>query len=297
MFAAMRIALTRPNVGHRQRDCALLFAAAVPRRRASGCACDPDTSGYELDRSINMGHGSQGSSMRAHRLSSATPARSAGKSKPGGVVLLAGIVIALAVGGYLLYPTFVPEGEPEQALPRSRPEPVREPAGPPQEPQATTRVKPPQPVVPPPPPPSPSLLEEEAVAASPLARGDSARDVIERITNSDDPEDYGQAYAEAQAFQAAGRTADAHLLYFFAARGGHAPAAMALASGYDPNHWTAETSMMDAPEPFQAYKWYSRAAQGGEPLAAERLAALRGWAETAAQAGNTEAQGLLLQWQ
>jgi TPR repeat protein len=170
--------------------------------------------------------------------------------------------------------------------------------------------------------------------ASKEARGDAARDIIAELQNTAskaneqemtageesvddesmagesgddesmpvDSADEGamnneQAYARAQAFQAEGKLADAQLLYFFAARGGYAPAAFDLATFYDPNHFAKETSLMNDPDPFQAYKWYKKSLELGLEGAEARLAALRAWTETAAEQGNMKAEQLLLVWE
>jgi hypothetical protein len=138
--------------------------------------------------------------------------------------------------------------------------------------------------VPPPPP------------TSKQARPDSARDVISALKESS-PVDYASAYEQAGEFLDDGELADAQLLYFFAARGGHGPAALELAGTYDPVLFDPASSLMDEPDMFQAYKWYSNAIKAGVPEATERLAALRAWSEQAAADGNEAAQQLLLQWE
>jgi hypothetical protein len=65
----------------------------------------------------------------------------------------------------------------------------------------------------------------------------------------------------------------------------------------DPNHHSPETSLLAEPDAFQAFRWYSVARDGGIDTAAVRLDALREWAETAAAAGDSEADRLLLQWE
>ncbi len=144
------------------------------------------------------------------------------------------------------------------------------------------------PVAPVPPAPPPATPEE---------RGDSAREVIAELREAGAAADYGEALERAREFRAAGRHADAQLLYFFAARGKYAPAALELGSMYDPLHFSAETSLMDEPDAFQAYKWYRQALEAGESVAGERLTALRAWAEQRAEAGDADADRLLLQWQ
>jgi hypothetical protein len=105
------------------------------------------------------------------------------------------------------------------------------------------------------------------------------------------------AFEQARELQAAGQLDDAHVLFFFGARQGHARSAFAYAEVNDPNHHSPETSMLDEPDAFQAFRWYTAALDGGVDDAAGRLDALREWAETAAAAGDAEAERLLLQWE
>ena len=139
----------------------------------------------------------------------------------------------------------------------------------------------------------------EAVAPAETAeeRGDTAREIIAGLEAGPDGPDYAEAHARAGQYRADGRLADAQLLYFFAARGGHATAAFDLATFSDPNHHSAGSSLMAAPDPFQAYRWYTAARDGGHEAASARLEELRAWAEAAGRAGDTEAERLLLQWE
>jgi TPR repeat protein len=139
-------------------------------------------------------------------------------------------------------------------------------------------------------------LETVQPAKSAEERGDTARSIIERLEANAEGPDYAEAHARAQEFQADGRQADAQLLYFFAARGGYAPAAFDLATINDPNHHTA-ASLAAKPDAFQAYRWYTVARDAGHPGASERLDALREWTETASRDGNLKAEQLLLQWE
>lgn len=136
---------------------------------------------------------------------------------------------------------------------------------------------------------APAMTEEE--------RGDSGRDVIAALRADPAGVDYDKAHRRAQEFQAAGRAADAQLLLFFAARGGHGPAAFDLASLYDPIPQSRGTGVLEEPDPTQAYKWYVAARDAGVDAADERLDDLGKWVETAAAAGNAEAERLLLQWE
>lgn len=105
------------------------------------------------------------------------------------------------------------------------------------------------------------------------------------------------AYDRALELQAAGQLDDAQVLLFFGARQGHARSAFAYAELNDPSHHSAETSLLPEPDAFQAFRWYSAARDGGVEAAAARLEELHAWAETAAAAGDADAERLLLQWE
>ena len=109
--------------------------------------------------------------------------------------------------------------------------------------------------------------------------------------------DLDSAFSRAQEFQRTGQLADAQLLYFYAARDGHAASAFELGEMNDPNHHSPATSLLAEPDAFQAYRWYSAAAEQRFPGADERLDELHEWAMTAAAAGDIEAEQLLLQWE
>lgn len=126
-------------------------------------------------------------------------------------------------------------------------------------------------------------------------RGDDAREVIADLQEQG-AAGYETAFSRAQEFREDGRFADAQLLHFFAARGGHGPSAFELATAYDPNYHDAGTSLLPNPDAFQAYKWYLEALEGGVGAASGRLDELRAWAEGEAQSGNVQAEQLLLQW-
>ena len=140
-------------------------------------------------------------------------------------------------------------------------------------------------------------LETVEPAQTAEERGDTAREIIAQLEADQDGPDYGAAYARAGEFLAEGRTADAQLLYFFAARGGHAPAAFDLATFNDPNHAGAAAGLVAAPDPFQAYRWYVAARDAGNEQASQRLEELRAWAESASRDGDSDAERLLLQWE
>jgi TPR repeat protein len=141
----------------------------------------------------------------------------------------------------------------------------------------------PPPVIPPP-------------VTSKQARPDNARAIINDLNEQQSP-DYTVALDRAHEFREAGQLADAQLLFFYAARGGYAPAAFELGEMYDPNYFEISSSLMDKADPFQAYRWYRQAQQSGNQEAPQRLAALQVWANEAAANGNGEAERLLLQWE
>ena len=96
--------------------------------------------------------------------------------------------------------------------------------------------------------------------------------------------------------QAGGNLEDAYLLYRFAARHGHAQAAMTLGTRADPAFHDAASSYLPEPEPGQAYKWYGMAAEAGNEEALQRLQDLRQRVQRDAAAGDEQARRLLLQW-
>ncbi len=140
-------------------------------------------------------------------------------------------------------------------------------------------------------------IETVAPAQTAEERGDTAREIIAQLQADPDGPDFGEAHARAQDYLAEGRLADAQLLYFFAARGGYAPAAFDLATFNDPSRDETAPSLIAAPDPFQAYRWYTAARNAGDERAAQRLEELRTWAESASRSGDTDAERLLLQWE
>ncbi len=126
-----------------------------------------------------------------------------------------------------------------------------------------------------------------------LPPGMRAREYIAQIRTAGKPYPLAQVYDKAQDFQHEGSLADAHLLYFFAARENHLPAIMVMARLSDPVLFQAENSLLDEADAIQAFKWYSKAAELGQPAAAESIGKLRQWAQDAAATGNPEAMQLL----
>ena len=128
-------------------------------------------------------------------------------------------------------------------------------------------------------------------------RGATARETIAELRDEGEAgrPNLDEAFARAEAHREAGELADAQILYFFAARNGHAEAAFRLGTTYDPLHHDPSTSLLAEPDAFQAFKYYTQALEGGLAEAQGRLDALRDWAEREAYA-NAEAERLLLQW-
>lgn len=136
---------------------------------------------------------------------------------------------------------------------------------------------------------------EPALATSRQAVPDMAREVISEQQQEQAP-DYAATLEQARSLRAEGKLADAQLLYFFAARGGYAPAAFELGELYDPLHFDVSSNLMEKPDAFQAYKWYQEAAQAGDSQAPMRLQELQMWAQQAAADGDVDAEQLLLLW-
>jgi len=124
--------------------------------------------------------------------------------------------------------------------------------------------------------------------------GMRARQYIEQLRSAGKPYPLSEVFAKAQQYRSEGSLADAHLLYFFAAREDHLAAMMMMGEMSDPNLFRAEDSLLDEADAIQAYKWYSKAAELGQPKASQRLDDLGRWANNAAAKGNAEASQLLL---
>jgi hypothetical protein len=126
--------------------------------------------------------------------------------------------------------------------------------------------------------------------------GEEARALIATMRAPNAEEDLDTVFRKAGESLKLGRIADAHLLYFFAARRGHAPAAFVLAGIYDPVRFDKERSLLGRPDPLQALKWYRVAADQGNGEAQARLRSLESWVDAKARAGDAEAERLRLSW-
>lgn len=127
--------------------------------------------------------------------------------------------------------------------------------------------------------------------------GMRARDYIKDLRDQGKPYPFAKIYEKAQSYMQEGSLADAHLLYFFAAREDHVPSIMKLAEMSDPILFRAEDALMDDADVIQAYKWYRKAADMGHQPASERVDGLQKWASSAAEDGNPHAKQLLLNFQ
>lgn len=124
-----------------------------------------------------------------------------------------------------------------------------------------------------------------------------ARQYIEKVRENGKPFPLAEVFDRAQEYLQEGSLADAHLLYFFAAREQHLPAIMYMGEMSDPTLFRAEDSLLDHADVIQAYKWYQKAANLGHQAAAERLDSLQQWAMVEAESGNPHARQLLLNFQ
>jgi TPR repeat protein len=142
-------------------------------------------------------------------------------------------------------------------------------------------------------PPSPAQNEGAEV----LREGDRARVFIAELRAESAEPDADVVFAEAEQQQSDGNVDDAYLLYRFAARQGHAQAALVIGTQADPAYHTATGSVLPEPNSGEAYKWYSMAAAAGNEEAKLRLRELRDQVQEAAMAGDEQARRVMLQWQ
>jgi TPR repeat protein len=189
-----------------------------------------------------------------------------------GIPLGAKALIVLVAVVTLLAVWLVPseKGEPPPALP--------ELAAPPQAEQAIP------------------LPPDEAEGTAILRAGDRARAVIAELRADNANANPEEVFGHAEQLQSENHLDDAYLLYRFAAREGHAQAALVLGSQADPAFYTSETSILPMPDLEQAYKWYRAAADAGNEEAVTRLQSLREQVEQSAAEGDESARRLMLQW-
>jgi TPR repeat protein len=134
-------------------------------------------------------------------------------------------------------------------------------------------------------------------SAMPVRDGDQARAIISELRAGTGQPDPDEIFARAEQLSDQQRDDDAYLLYRFAARQGHAGAALVLGTQADPAFHSDGTGVLQKADPQQAYKWYSVAAEAGNEEAVERLRHLREQVEQSAADGDAAARRLMLQWQ
>ena len=127
--------------------------------------------------------------------------------------------------------------------------------------------------------------------------GMRARQYIEQLRTADTPFPLQEIHEKALSYSLEGSLADAHLLYFFAARENHLPSILMMAEMSDPTRFRAQDSLLDHADVIQAYKWYQRAADLGDETAIARVEDLQSWARDAARDGDPNARQLLLNYQ
>lgn len=124
--------------------------------------------------------------------------------------------------------------------------------------------------------------------------GMRARELVDQYRQQGKPYPFEEIMAKASAFSGEGSLADAHLLFFFAAREGYVDAMIVMAEMSDPTMFQSENNLLDQAEPIQAYKWYKAALAAGFEPARSRLDNLEQWARAESQYGNSQAAQLLL---
>ncbi len=139
----------------------------------------------------------------------------------------------------------------------------------------------------------PEALQEPEIDDSPGAK---ARAMIAEMRSSGELQ-LDEIFAAADQAQTNGELDDAYLLYFFAAREGHAASALILGRQADPASEQSGERLFDSPDLTQAHKWYRIAAANGDPEARQHLDDLRQRVEQMAASGDPQAQRIALQWQ
>ena len=127
--------------------------------------------------------------------------------------------------------------------------------------------------------------------------GMRARELIRQIREDGKPYPLQVVHEKATQHMQDGSLADAHLLYFFAAREDHLISIMVMGEISDPTLFQPENSLLDHADVIQAYKWYQKAAALGHKAASARIENLRQWAQRESKAGNAEARQLLLNFE
>lgn len=121
-----------------------------------------------------------------------------------------------------------------------------------------------------------------------------ARELIRQTREQQKPYPLIELHEKALQLQAQNNMADAHLLYFFNAREGYLPSILKMAEMSDPVLYDKEQSLLDEPDPVQAYKWYRIAMQKNDAGATASMERLIQWASLNENLNNKAAQQLLI---
>ncbi len=132
-------------------------------------------------------------------------------------------------------------------------------------------------------------------APAPLAPNKSdridARTLITELRTTSNP-DFNKAYDAGETLRKNGQLDQAYILYFFAAREGHANSAYRLGQLAD----NVINKTAYRADPTQAIKWYRKAQDAGISEATDALDALNRYYEDKARSGDANARRLLLLW-
>jgi len=140
-------------------------------------------------------------------------------------------------------------------------------------------------------PSSTSLIPAPAPLAPNKSNRIDARTLITELRTASKP-DYKKAYNAGEILRKKGQLDQAYILYFFAAREGHANSAYRLGQLAD-NVISKTAYRADAT---QAIKWYRKAQSAGVSEATDALNALKRYYEDKARSGDSNARRLLLLW-
>lgn len=139
-------------------------------------------------------------------------------------------------------------------------------------------------------------LSIKTLAASTEKPGSAARAFIAKLEKNGRPINLDRIYDQAESLRNQNQPVDVYLLDFYAAKRGHANAAFRLAQMADPATFPKGSTVLEKPSVIQANKWYLRAMKAGHPKAEHNLKLLRARVITKADAGDGEAQRLLMQF-
>lgn len=143
--------------------------------------------------------------------------------------------------------------------------------------------------------PKKPVFSGEIERKPPSAPGIAARELIRAEREKGKPYALDKLHEIALEYRVSGSLADAHLLFFFAAREGHLPSIITMGEMSDPILYSEETSLLDTADPIQSYKWYKIAANRDHIAAKLKLLALHKWAQN--QPDDSAAQQLLLNFE